>query len=250
MLASALPVAAQPNLDGVWSGIFTTRHDPYWKVEDWLCFWGCTEEGLAHAKALLADPKNDAVPVFALLGQAWGWEHQKARENLVGKSVELYETLSDKNDPSLNCQPYGFAREVTNALPIKITHRGKSLVIEYEEWSEKRTIYLDGRAHPKNLKPTRLGHSIGHWDGDVLAVDTVGLSPDFFYYQYYGGGFSENAHATERYTVFENPRRLRLDLTLEDATMLKTPFVVHKIWLYKPEMKLVRDSCKDYPTKP
>jgi hypothetical protein len=37
---------------------------------------------------------------------------------------------------------------------------------------------------------------------------------------------------------------------VEDPTMLSKPFTVHKIWLYKPEMKLVKDSCKDYPTKP
>jgi hypothetical protein len=249
-LASAGSIAAQPNLEGVWSGIFTTRHDPYWKFEDWLCFWGCNDEGIAHLKTLLADPKNDAVPGFGLLGQTWGWQHAMARENLVGKSVDLYNTLSDTDDPTLNCAPYGFAREVTNALPIRITRSGKNLVIQYEEWSEKRTIYLDGRPHPKNAKPTPLGHSVGHWEGEVLVVDTVGLSPDFFYFQYYGGGYSDNAHATERYTVLEDPRRLRLDLTVADATMLKAPFVVHKIWLYKPDMKLVKDSCKDYPTKP
>ena len=50
--------------------------------------------------------------------------------------------------------------------------------------------------------------------------------------------------------MLENPRRLRLDLMVEDPTMLSKPFTVHKIWLYKPEMKLVKDSCKDYPTKP
>ena len=250
LLGLSGPSSAEPNLEGVWSGIFTTRHDPYWKIEDWLCFWGCTEEGLAHLKALLADPKNDSVPVFGLLGQTWGWQHANARQNLIGKSVETFDKLTDTNDPTLNCEPYGFAREVTNALPIEIKRSGKNLVIDYEEWSETRTIYLDGRAHPKDLKPTRLGHSIGHWEGDVLVVDTVSMSPDIFYFQYYGGEFSEHAHAVERYTVLENPRRLRLDLTFEDPTMLKSPFVVHKIWLYKPDMKLVKDSCKDYPTKP
>jgi len=39
-----------------------------------------------------------------------------------------------------------------------------------------RVIYMDGRSHPANLRPTFLGHSIGHWEGDTLVVDTVGFN--------------------------------------------------------------------------
>ena len=250
LLAAPAYTRAQTSIEGVWSGIFTTRHDPYWHIEDWGCFNGCTDEGIKHLKGLLADPKNEHVPVFALIAQSWAFMKQSMRPYVIGPGVEIFNTINDTNDPTLNCEPYGFAREVVNALPIEIRRDGKNLVINYEEWSETRTIYLDGRKHPKNPKPTRLGHSIGHWDGDVLVVDTVGLSPDIFYPSYAGGGFSENAHAVEIYTVLENPRRLRLDLMVEDPTMLSKPFTAHKIWLYKPEMKLVKDSCKDYPTKP
>jgi len=250
LLAFASSVSAQPNLEGVWSGIFTTRHDPYWRIEDWACFNGCSDEGIAHFKALLADPKNDPVPAFALINQSWQFMRESMKPNVIGKGVEIFNTINDATDPTLNCEPYGFAREVVNALPIRIKRDGQNLVIDYEEWTQTRTIYLDGRAHPKNPKPRMLGHSIGHWEGDALIVDTVGLSPDIFYPTYAGGGYSEQARGHERYTVLDNPRRLRLELTVEDPTMLKVPFSVHKIWLYTPDMKLVKDSCKDYPTKP
>jgi len=244
------PSSAQPNLEGVWSGIFATRDHAFWRIEDWLCFNGCTTEGVAHFKALLADPKNDAVPVEALLGASWGFMRASMKPNVIGKGVEIFNTIDDSTDPTLNCEPYGFAREVVNALPIRIRRDGENLVVDYEEWTQTRTIYLDGRPHPKDPIPTPLGHSIGHYEGDALIVDTVGLSPDIFYPQYAGGGYSERAHARERYTVAENPRRLMLELTVEDPTMLKVPFAVQKVWLYTPDLKLVHDSCKDYPTKP
>ena len=119
-MLSAWPAWAQPNLEGTWSGIFTTRHHEFWRIEDWLCFNGCTAEGVAHFKALLADPKNDKVPVEALLGATWGFMRESMKPNLVGKSIEIFETIDDSTDPTLNCEPYGFAREVVNALPIKI----------------------------------------------------------------------------------------------------------------------------------
>ena len=37
-----------------------------------------------------------------------------------------------------------------------------------------RRIYTDGRPHPDEPDPTFHGHSIGHWEGDTLVVDTVG----------------------------------------------------------------------------
>jgi len=41
-----------------------------------------------------------------------------------------------------------------------------------------RTIYMDGRPHPKNLDPSFFGHSVGHWEGDVLVVDTSASTND------------------------------------------------------------------------
>jgi hypothetical protein len=41
-----------------------------------------------------------------------------------------------------------------------------------------RTVYMDGRAHPENYDATNYGHSVGHWDGDTLVIDTVGYVED------------------------------------------------------------------------
>ena len=41
-----------------------------------------------------------------------------------------------------------------------------------------RVIYMDGRMHPQgeDVRPTYLGHSIGHWEGDTLVIDSVGFN--------------------------------------------------------------------------
>src|SRR5947199_363469 len=43
-----------------------------------------------------------------------------------------------------------------------------------------RIIYMDGRPHPANLEPTNYGHSIGHFEGDTLVVDTIGYNEKFW----------------------------------------------------------------------
>ena len=41
-----------------------------------------------------------------------------------------------------------------------------------------RVIYTDGRQHPKDLDTSYMGNSIGHWEGDTLVIDTVGLNDE------------------------------------------------------------------------
>jgi hypothetical protein len=39
-----------------------------------------------------------------------------------------------------------------------------------------RVVYMDGREHPEDLRPTYLGHSVGRWEEDTLVIDTVGFN--------------------------------------------------------------------------
>ena len=86
-------------------------------------------------------------------------------------------------EPHTRCHPSGGARQF-------VTPYGSELV-EFPELKEImifdiggphtfRIIYLDGRTHPADLKPSYYGHSIGHWEGDTLVVDTVGFNEKFW----------------------------------------------------------------------
>jgi hypothetical protein len=50
------------------------------------------------------------------------------------------------------------------------------IVIIYEIGTLWRNVWMDGRQHPKDPNPTFLGDSIGHWEGDTLAIDVVGFN--------------------------------------------------------------------------
>ena len=55
---------------------------------------------------------------------------------------------------------------------------GKEIAITSALRNPTRHIYTDGRGHvnPDTFDPVSNGHSIGHWEGDTLVVDTVGFS--------------------------------------------------------------------------
>ncbi len=155
-----------------------------------------------------------------------------------------------ESDPKfVNCQPYGFVREVTNPLPMQISRDGEHLLVRYEEWSLLRQIYLDGRSHPANRTPSLLGHSVGRVENGVLIVETSNVTPDWIS-DASRVGHSGRLTAVERYVMGDNPRRLELTLTLEDRVTFTKPLVVTKIWLYTPDVEIVQDTCSQQPGKP
>ena len=77
-----------------------------------------------------------------------------------------------------------------------------------------RAIYMDGRPHPKDWSPTYYGHSVGHWEGDTLVVDTVGFN-ERFWMERQGAPHTEKLHVIERITRtdFNN---IKIELTIDD----------------------------------
>ena len=63
-----------------------------------------------------------------------------------------------------------------NAMEILFTP-GRVTMLGESDGNRLRRIYTDGRPHPDVPDPTFHGHSIGHWEGDTLVVDTVHILP-------------------------------------------------------------------------
>lgn len=235
---------------GTWSGVFTTQDHEYWTAADLACFVGCPLEMYAQLSELLADPANDSIPVMALSAQATAAWLTEFEATLTQRGRQVREANVPESDPKfLNCQPYGFVREVINPLPMQILRDGEHLLFLYEEWSLLRPIYMDGRSHPEHRTPTLLGHSVGRVENGVLIVETEGVTPDRISDATLAGHSGE-LRGVERYTVRDNPRRLEVTLTLEDPVTLTEPLVMTKTWLYTPDVELVQDTCFQQPGKP
>ena len=54
---------------------------------------------------------------------------------------------------------------------------GRVTLLGESDANRLRRIYTDGRAHQADPDPSFHGESIGHWEGDTLVVDTIGVLP-------------------------------------------------------------------------
>jgi hypothetical protein len=248
--ASAQPAGSVEAFVGTWSGVFTTQDHEYWTFADLQCFVGCPLDFYDHLSGLLADTANDSVPVMALAGQSEAVAGAAMEAALTPLGRQVRDANVSESDPKfLNCQPYGFVREVTNPLPMRISRDGDHLLVRYEEWSLLRPIYMDGRAHPAHRTPSLLGHSVGRVENGALIVETTRVTPDWIS-DMSRVGHSGELTAVERYTVRDNPRRLELTLTLTDPVTFTKPLVVTKTWLHTPAVALLQDTCSQQPGKP
>jgi hypothetical protein len=66
-----------------------------------------------------------------------------------------------------------------NAFEILFTP-GRVTILGEVDGNRMRRIYTDGRPHPPDPDPSFHGHSIGHWEGNTLVVDTIAVLPQAY----------------------------------------------------------------------
>lgn len=155
--------------------------------------------------------------------------------------------------------PSGFM--VANGLfPIQIL-QGSNQIVMLNEWVPvPRRIYMDGRGHPSDLDPTWLGHSIGHWEGDVLVIDTVGFNGRARPLNGYAANAvsdtkeaakdarlpsSDQMHIVERLRLVGDGRLLEVTMTITDPKSYLRPFTGIGYLERRPDIDMQEYYCAD-----
>jgi hypothetical protein len=132
---------------------------------------------------------------------------------------------------------------------MEIIQKPKQMTIIAEWMGQVRRIYLDGRPHPEDPDPTFNGHSIGHWEGKTLVVDTVGLRDDTMFDQS-GVRHSDKLHIVERFTLID-ANTLQDELTADDPVAFYKPWTVKKTYKRAPvDMEIMEYVCQENNRNP
>ncbi len=77
-------------------------------------------------------------------------------------------SFAQKDNPRFRCETTSITFDWTFDGPVnRITQNKDTIVLQYGQMGLKRTIYMNMKQQPATIKPTRAGHSIGRWDGDI-----------------------------------------------------------------------------------
>jgi hypothetical protein len=96
-----------------------------------------------------------------------------------------------------------------------------------------RFIYLDGRKHPDPGVPSGAGHSVGHYEGNVLVVETVGFTAGAVP----GSGMrTPETKLTERFEVQPDGKSMKITYTWEDPKVYAKPHTYRLIFDRAPRI--------------
>jgi hypothetical protein len=202
-----------------------------------------TDNGTSNYGELVGDYKN---PIL----QPWAAEvvRKKGALSLAGITFQ-----SPSNQCWPNPVPFLFKQMAMEMLQLP-----DKIVMLFNEDHEVRYVRLN-QSHPTHVTPSSHGDAVGHYEGDTLIVDTVGIRTDwpFAMIDLFGTPYTEKLHVVERYRLRDladvkdtlaravkenwrpggppNPnyadKYLQVDFTVEDAGAYTTPWTASMIYL-------------------
>jgi len=201
-------------------------------LPDWTGIWfitgGFSFPGLA-ATITAKDPAQDGgfsygeLPGTYFTGAPYKPEYQKIYDERVRLARDEFKVY----DPMGSCIiPHGMPRIMGGGPgPTEIIVTPEQTTMIWDYMNEMRRIYTDGRPHPAagEFEPTVMGHSIGHWEGQTLVVDTRFMRKGI--YDRSGAPHSDQVHLMER-IARTDPDTLEFQMTIEDPVMLTAPWHV------------------------
>jgi hypothetical protein len=168
----------------------------------------------------------------------------------VKKGGEDSQAGHDIPDPSNQCGAYSPPFLFQMQQGMQMLQRKNDIVILYTQNAQVRHVRLNS-GHPRDLKPTPMGDSVGHYEDGTLVIDTVGIKLEpYTVVDRYGTPQSEAMHVVERYRLIDakeaqaamerhakvdgttgpivvDPqygKGLRLELRIDDPNIFTTPW--------------------------
>jgi hypothetical protein len=161
----------------------------------------------------------------------------------VDATVRQHLAENRKDDPTTRCLPISPVRQWADFFPQKIIQTPDQVTVLSEYMAQFRQIFLDGRPLPKDPVPSFKGYSVGHWEGDILVVETVGYK-DGLWLDLKGDPLTSAGRTTERIRRL-NYGNLEVELTVNDPSVYTRPWQAKRYLKIALDTELIEDICNE-----
>ena len=121
---------------------------------------------------------------------------------IVQRDGEIARSGANYPTPNNQCQPMA-SPYILRVQGVEILQQHDQVTILYAQDHQFRTVRLN-QPHPARLIPSWHGDSVGHYEGDTLVVDTIGVKAGpAAMLDTYGTPFSAALHVVERYQLVD-----------------------------------------------
>jgi hypothetical protein len=149
-----------------------------------------------------------------------------------------------KDSPGIQCLPWGPSTSSSSRKAKIIQNAG--LILMLDEDLTYRQIFTDGRKLETDPFPSWMGHSVGHWEGDTLVVESNGFN-DRSWLDHDGHPHSEALRMTERYRR-RDFGHMDIEVTLNDPQVYARPWTVTLSAELNADTDLLESVCNESHT--
>jgi len=174
---------------------------------------------------VLADPAHPRISnaVAAETGKQPTFHFGDARSPILQPWAQ--EALRKRDDEILGGKP-GYTRAVScwplgvpafllgPVQPYFFVQTPKEVLIIWQEDHQVRHVYMNV-PHSARVTPSWYGESIGHYEGDTLVVDTIGLS-EKTYVDHFRTPHTDKLHVVERFRMIDGGKMLEVNIHVDD----------------------------------
>jgi len=141
------------------------------------------------------------------------------------------------------CRPAGVPTMLlVRITPFFILQTPKQVWMIWENDHQVRRIYLNQK-HSAKVKPSWFGESVGHYEGDTLVVDTIGVSTRTNV-DNYNTPHTDQLHVIERYHIVDGGKTLQVDVTVDDPGAFTTPWSAAQIY-QRTDAPMLESACAE-----
>jgi hypothetical protein len=145
-------------------------------------------------------------------------------------------------DPVAACLPPGVPRLMAQPMPFDIVQGRRTYAMMFEWNHLTRLVYMDREHFKSSIGPVYLGQSVGHWDGEVLVIDTNSFN-DETWLDDTGLPHSIALHTSERIRLINGGRELEDRITFEDPMTFSQPWTARLVFTRKKGVLIKEDYC-------
>lgn len=122
------------------------------------------------------------------------------------------------------CQPAGvpFFMGYGGPDPIVFLQTPRDVWMIWREDNQARRVFMNV-GHSSNLRPSWYGESVGHYEGDTLVIDTVGMN-DKTVVDIYRTPHTDKLHVVERWRMVDSGQAMEVVFTVEDESAFYAPW--------------------------
>jgi hypothetical protein len=131
----------------------------------------------------------------------------------------------------------------TRGQPIYFIQTPKEVLIVNELNTQIRHIYLNV-PHSAQPTPTWYGESVGHYDGDELVIDTIGLN-DKTFVDNYRTPHTDQLHVVERFKMIDGGKTLQATMTVDDPGAYNMPWTAIQRWRRTEDRAMLEEYCAE-----